>query len=152
MMAKFQFPDTTTQFQFRDATNSPVQRGGPIPYPSITMQSPPQPNQFKHLILLCGCSMQGCNKSPTCTLPKTNAMVCTDCYKEQTGGYPLPSIKRSTGDEAGTTGGVASGVMMGPSRHSSNKVIIDGALKGSLMNQHHGQFLIPSQTKVMVMS
>jgi len=122
----------------------------PIPYPNISMSTmSPHKTSFKKIHLQC--SMQGCNKSPTCTLPKTNAMVCTDCYKKQTGGYPLPSIKRSTGDEAGITGGVASGVMMGPSRHSSNKVIIDGALKGSLMNQHHGQFLIPSQTKVMVM-
>ena len=131
MMAK------TTQFQFPDTTNSPVPRG-PIPYPT------------KKSYLILKCSMQGCNKSPTCTLPKTNAMVCTDCYKKQTGGYPLPSIKRSTGDEAGAAGGVASGLMMGPSRHSLNKVFIGGALKSNL-NQHHGFFITPSQTKVMVM-
>ena len=151
MMAK------TTQFQFPDATNSPVPRG-PIPYPT------------KKSYLILKCSMQGCNKSPTCRLPKTRALVCTDCYKEQTGGYPLPSSKMSTGDEAGVTGGVASGKMMGPesrpdpgdgwatggvasgkmmgpSRHNLNKAFIGG----TLMNQHHGNFLIPSQTKVMVM-
>ena len=134
MMAKAQFSDTATQFQFPDTTNSPVPRG-PIPYPTSK----------SYLILKC--SMQGCNKSPTCTLPKTNAMVCTDCYKKQTGGYPLPGSKMSTGDEAGITGGVASGLMMGPARNISNKAFIGG----TLMNQHHGCLLTPSQTKVMVM-
>lgn len=131
MMAK------ASQFQFPDTTKSPVPRG-PIPYPTSK----------SYLILKC--SMQGCNKSPTCTLPKTNAMVCTDCYKKQTGGYPLPSSKMSTGDEAGTAGGAVSSVMMGPARNISNKVIFDGTLKGSLMNQHHGLFITPSQTKVKV--
>jgi len=121
----------------------------PIPYPNIGMSTKsPHKTSFKKIHLQC--SMQGCNKSPTCTLPKTRALVCTDCYKEQTGGYPLPSSKRSTGDEAGVTGGVASGKMMGPSRHSSNKVFIGGAPKSNL-NLHHGFFVTPSQTKVMVM-
>lgn len=110
----------------------------PIPYPVISMS--PHKTSFKKIHLQC--SMQGCNKSATCTLPKTGTRVCTDCYKEQTGGYALPSsssnIKRSTGDEAGTTRGVASGIIVGPD-------------KFSLMNQHQGHFLSPSHTKVMVM-
>jgi hypothetical protein len=72
------------------------------------------------------------------------------------------TIPMSMGDNAGVNGGVASGMMMGPSRHTmgSTKVFTGGMpatkwLSPSMQNMTNcpgGTTLVPSQFKVMIMS
>jgi len=106
----------------------------PIPYPNTAqlMMAIPPTANMKHLIMM---------------MPAHNI------------GTTIPM---SMGDNAGVVGGVASGMMMGPSRHikGSMKVFTGGmpatrmldTTMQNMTNAPGGMTLSPSQTKVMIMS
>jgi hypothetical protein len=104
----------------------------PIPYPNMAQLPMAIPNQFKTLIQM---------------MPQHNL------------GTTIPL---SNGDEAGVAGGVMSGTIIGPSRHlkGSTKVMIGGMPATRLLdtamqnstNVPAGMTIVPSQTKVMIMS
>ncbi len=102
----------------------------PIPYPNIAMGMTAIPNQFK-VLLMAG--------------PAHNQMT---------------NIPMSNGDNAGVNMGVASGMVMGPSRHTlgSTNVLYGGmpATKMTSMTMQNstnvpGLTLVPAQFKVMLM-
>lgn len=103
----------------------------PIPYPNIAMGPTAVPSQVKVLIL--GAPVHNMSTS----IPMTN------------------------GDNAGVSMGVASGTVMGPSRHltAAFTVIIGGApatrlTSTSLQNSTNcpGTRIVPSQTKVLILA
>jgi hypothetical protein len=103
----------------------------PIPYPNIAMGPTAVPSQTKVLIL--GAPMHNLQTS----IPMTN------------------------GDNAGVNMGVASGTVMGPSRHTTGamSVIVAGApasrlTSTSLQNSTNcpGARVVPSQTKVVLVA
>ncbi|MCP4077986.1 MAG: DUF4150 domain-containing protein [Gammaproteobacteria bacterium] len=102
----------------------------PIPYPNMAMGMTAIPNQFK-VLLMAG--------------PAHNLMT---------------TVPMSNGDNAGVNMGVASGMMMGPSRHTlgSTNVLFGGmpATKMTSMTMQNstnapGLTLVPSQFKVMLL-
>ncbi len=102
----------------------------PIPYPNMAMGMTAIPNQFK-VLLSAG--------------PAHNQMT---------------TIPMSNGDNAGVNMGVASGMVMGPSRHTlgSTNVFYGGmpATKMTSMTMQNstnvpGLTLVPSQFKVLLM-
>jgi hypothetical protein len=103
----------------------------PIPYPNIAMGPTAVPSQVK--VLIMGAPVHNLST----TIPMTN------------------------GDNAGVALGVASGTVMGPSRHTTGafKVIVGGApvsklTSTSLQNSTNvpGARIVPSQTKVLVLA
>lgn len=107
----------------------------PMPYPNIAqlpMALPPSCN-IKHF---------------TCMMPTHHLMT---------------TIPLSSGDEAGCMpGGVMSGIIIGPSRHIKGSVkvfsggmpctrMLDTTMQ-NLTNAMGGMTMVPSQTKVMIMS
>lgn len=103
----------------------------PIPYPNMAMAPTAVPSQVKVLIL---------------GAPQHNMST---------------SIPMTNGDNAGVNMGVASGTVMGPSRHltAAFTVIICGApatrlTSSSLQNSTNcpGTRIVPSQTKVLILA
>jgi hypothetical protein len=90
----------------------------------------------------------------------TVSMVVKICMKEAL--TKKTEIPRSSGDEAGTAGGIVSGMNMGPAKFMSfsQKVKIEGnpavylgcqtAHNGTNANCPVGSQLVPSQTKVLI--
>ena len=134
-----------SSFSFPDVCKIPSAPGPiPVPYPDIgSMQ-----NQSKTKVK-CKCSLPDCNNLAAAFLPgPVPRQVCLECYKKTTGQFPLPAGKpsklpKSSGDEAGTMGGLISGKQMGPARFKQGlKVKIEGAKPPSLLDYHQGQFII----------
>lgn len=122
-------------FAFPDVCNTPTPAGPvPIPYPNMAM------------------------------LPTANpATACRKIYLSCMPAHNLATqIPMSMGDNAGVVGGIASGTVMGPSKHlmGSFGVIYEGApatkmtsptgQNGMSLNVP-GMTLVPAQFKVMIM-
>lgn len=121
-----------------DLCKTPAPPGSPIPmpYPNIAMCNQAKGNT-------CSKKVKICNKP---ALTKKTV------------------IAQSTGDEAGSAGGVISGKIKGPAKYmtASTRVKIEGqpAVKsgcsltqnGNNPNVYGGTQLAPSQTKVMIMA
>jgi len=104
----------------------------PIPYPNMAQLPMAIPNQLKVLISF---------------MPAHNL------------GTTIPL---SNGDEAGVSGGIMSGTIIGPSRHLKGSIkvfyggmpatrLLDTAMQNST-NVPAGMTIVPSQTKVLIMS
>ncbi|MBR0673277.1 DUF4150 domain-containing protein [Neoroseomonas soli] len=118
-------------FAFPDVCITPAVPPVPIPYPNIAMGPTAIPNQFSTLVL--GAPMHNMGT----TIPMTN------------------------GDNAGVLLGVASGTVMGPSRHliGSFTTLIEGMpatrlTSMSLQNSTNipGCRVVPSQTLVIILA
>lgn len=118
-------------FAFPDVCVTPAVPPVPIPYPNIAMGPTAIPNQFSTLVL--GAPMHNMGT----TIPMTN------------------------GDNAGVLLGVASGTVMGPSRHlmGSFTTLIEGMpatrlTSMSLQNSTNipGCRVVPSQTLVIILA
>ena len=143
------FPSSksSSSFSFPDVCKIPGPPGPiPIPYPNIGST---KQKGLKTKVKL-KCVIPDCNNLATASLPgPVPRPVCLACYKKTTGQFPLPTGKplklpKSLGDEAGTAGGLISGQQMGPasSKNGSAKVKVEGAKPPSLLDYHHGQFII----------
>jgi len=144
------FPSSrsSSSFGFPDVCKVPSSSGPiPIPYPNIG--STKQGTQSSKKVGM-QCSLPDCNNLATASLPgPVPRPVCLECYKKTTGRFPLPAGKlssklpKSSGDEAGTMGGLMSGQQMGPARFTkhSSKVKVEGAKLPSLLDYHQGRFI-----------
>ncbi len=120
-------------FAFPDVCMTPVVTPTPIPYPNMAMASTAKPSQY---VVLISCM-------PAHTLATQKQMT--------------------SGDQAGVNMGVASGQVMGPSRHMmcSFKVFYGGSPVTRMLDMTGqngtspnmvGLSLTPSQYRLMVMS
>jgi len=116
---------------FPDVCLTPVPAPVPIPYPNIAMGPTAIPNAFNVLFMATPAHNMGT------TTPLTN------------------------GDNAGVNMGVASGLVMGPSRHltAAFTVLVDGMpatrlTSMSLQNSTNapGARIVPSQVKVLLLA
>ncbi|MFC1852416.1 DUF4150 domain-containing protein [candidate division CSSED10-310 bacterium] len=121
-------------FAFPDVCLTPSPVGPvPIPYPNTAIPNTAIPNQFKTLVL---------------AMPAHNLMT---------------TVPMSNGDNAGVAMNPVSGMVMGPCRHimGSAKTMIGGAPVTKMLSPTgqngmspgaFGMSLVPSQTKMMVLS
>ena len=133
MFARSQGPIPGQNFAFPDVCLTPALVPVPTPYPNIALTSTSVPTIFNQFIM---------------GMPVHNLMT--------TGTVSL-------GDMAGVVGGVASGMVAGPSRHmmGSKKVfrgpapatrMLDVTMQNGLSPNAIGAALSPSQIKVMHLS
>lgn len=132
MFARSQGPMPGIDLGFPDVCLTPALVPVPIPYPNIAMTTMAIPNISNQFIM---------------AMPVHNLMTM---------------VSMTNGDQAGVNGGVASGMIMGPSRHLMGSTnIIKGTAPATKMLSMTGQngmapntvgtALSPSQTKVMHM-
>ncbi len=118
----------------------------PVPSPAGPIPTPmPYPNMAQLMMAL----------PPSCNIKHFTCMMPTH--------HLMTTVPMSNGDEAGCMpGGVMSGIIIGPSRHVKGSVkvfsggmpctrMLDTTMQ-NLTNAMGGMTIVPSQTKVMIMS